>query len=973
MKIINLLIFSFFSLLVSAFSQSPGSSLLPVSTDYTSVITEALNNNIVIEDDVNGTANLPNSIFIKFNKDVPIYEVTNKALYLCEQVGLMPKIVQAMSDGSMSQFYADKKNNSLLSNNRINSIQLAENNLSRLVKVYYSNDTPPLVAAKKIKENSIVQYSEPVFVYKVLSQPNDPNLTEQKGSLDNIKAIQGWEVFKGDSNIIIGIVDAAVDMFHEDLAPNIALNQGENGTDSKGRSKKTNGIDDDNNGVIDDFYGANFTAQMDTTVNGNTKGQNHGTVVAGLAAARTNNAIGVAGLGYNSKFVPVKTSRKEGGFILFGYEGITYCARRGCKIINCSWGGPGYSEALQDIITSVVDGYDVALMCAGGNDVKYGTIYPAAYNNVAGVGAIDLENKLTTTWGEHIDFSSVAGYSTSNDNKYEVAGAYTSYATPVASGLMALVRGKYQKLSAEQAIMHVRETTDDIDSYNKGKEKYVGLGKINVLRALSEDPFSKPGLVIDSIRTTDDNGKPKEKFSVGDKGRIYFRIRNILGSANSVRVSPKTYIEGDDKVISFTSSDVYIPLINQGEIVNVLTPIEFEIKKDDTNETKLRFDISANNGAFKDYFYKKLFLFAITTDYLTPRFKLSIANNGGIGFADFPNNQIGLGIELNDIQQLYEGGFIMATDSLHILNNVRVSQSSQQKSNFILEEKPTLKNDSTLTFSDAISDSTSRIGLICKLKVKKDISEPNAFGLELITKNASNKTIKNLKSALFLDWDLNNSGDNQNIKQIYNNLSNIPIYGILDDGNGTVVAQGIAGKVPSPIFYPMNNETDINIYDDFSNLEKWKAISNSINKKEVLNADISFVLGKEILSLEPLENDTTLFVFGFGSTVLKAENSLKKLISLRTISVEEDTKHFTMNLKQNLDNIIISLNEKSQNSTLIVFDVLGKKIIDLNNQLADNIFNNQIVFNTTSLPKGKYFVRYTSDKIIQTKMFVIEN
>ena len=136
-------------------------------------------------------------------------------------------------------------------------------------------------------------------------------------------------------------------MFHEDLAPNIALNQGENGTDSKGRSKKTNGIDDDNNGVIDDFYGANFTAQMDTTVNGNTKGQNHGTVVAGLAAARTNNAIGVAGLGYNSKFVPVKTSRKEGGFILFGYEGITYCARRGCKIINCSWGGPGYSEALQ--------------------------------------------------------------------------------------------------------------------------------------------------------------------------------------------------------------------------------------------------------------------------------------------------------------------------------------------------------------------------------------------------------------------------------------------------------------------------------------------------------------------------------------------------------------------------------------------------------------------------------------------------
>lgn len=944
-------------------------SILSSAVNYTDVTVAAMRNNIVIEDS-NNVAYLPNALFIKLNKYVAINEATNKALYLCQLAGLSPRIAQAMGDGGVPSSFAEKQKSST-QNYDFSKTLNAEQNLARLIKIYYTSDTPPWLAVKKIKDVSrkyfdkdFTEYIEPVFAFKSTAPPNDPHITEQKGYLNSIKALEGWEVYKGDTNILIGIVDAGVDMFHEDLAPNIAVNNGESGTDSKGKDKKTNGVDDDNNGVIDDYWGANLTAQLDSTPHGNTKGSNHGTAVAGLAAAKTNNGLGVAGMGYNSRFVPVKTSKKEGGFILQGYEGITYCARRGCKVINCSWGGNNFSQALQDVINSVYHGYGVAIVAAGGNDVKYGAIYPGGYDNVTCVGALDLDDKLTTTWGEHLDFSSVTGFTTGNDNSYNSAGAYTSFATPVVSGLMALVMGKFPKLTVEQASMHIRQTCDNIDAANQAKERLVGFGKINVLRALSDDPFYRPGIVIDSVWTTDEFDKPKEKFSVGDKGRIYLRVKNILGSVSGIRISPTTYLNDDKNVIKITSSDIYLPLLEQGQVVSNLKPVEFDVLKDDLDETKLRFDISANNGIFKDYSYKKLFLFAITTDYITPKIKFSLSNKGNVGYADYPNNQLGLGIEYDEVQQLYEGGIIVATDTNHVLSNVRSAVANQQSNDFELVSKPAVGNDSTLTISDNFADSTKKLGLTYSIKVKKDVAEPNAFGIQFELTNNSNKIIDSLKSALFLDWDLNSAGDMQNIKQSYNSNSNIPIYALIDDGS-LHVSQGILGKVASPIFYPLNNETDINIYDNFSQLEKYNSVSNGKIKQGVQNADVSLVMGKFITRLMPQQKDTMLVIFGFGNNQAKAESVMKNFAGLRSVSVydEKQNSNFEMKVIKNHDLVKIELNEMPANPDIIVvYNAIGEKVLEIKLN-ESKVYS----FSTNGLPQGKYYVRYLGLEKIKTK------
>ncbi len=122
----------------------------------------------------------------------------------------------------------------------------------------------------------------------------------------------------------------------------------------------------------------------------------HGTHVAGIASAVTNNHIGISGIGYNTKIMAIKTTsdndylENEGGsqgpFVIFGDEGIVFAADHGAKIINCSWGGLGFSQAEQDIITYATQ-HGALVVAAAGNDHTGEPEYPAGYDNVISVAA----------------------------------------------------------------------------------------------------------------------------------------------------------------------------------------------------------------------------------------------------------------------------------------------------------------------------------------------------------------------------------------------------------------------------------------------------------------------------------------------------------------------------------------------------------------------------------------------------------
>jgi len=230
---------------------------------------------------------------------------------------------------------------------RFNKLRYSDNSavqLNKIVIMKYSSPINPLYMASKISHISNVQWAEPYYLGQILFFPNDP-LYNKQYALKKISAGEAWNITKGDSTIIIAIVDTGVDWKHPDLRANIWTNPGE---------IPNNGIDDDHNGYIDDVHGWDFGGLNGTPDNNPMEDRpDHGTHVAGIASAVTNNNIGVASIGFNSTIMPVKVSqdniRAKNGepLIVYPLKGITYAVDNGAKIINCSWGSYSYSNAEQ--------------------------------------------------------------------------------------------------------------------------------------------------------------------------------------------------------------------------------------------------------------------------------------------------------------------------------------------------------------------------------------------------------------------------------------------------------------------------------------------------------------------------------------------------------------------------------------------------------------------------------------------------
>lgn len=297
--------------------------------------------------------------------------------------------------------------------------------LTRIYVVQYSTPIDPFSVARELSALAEVQYAEPWFIYPVSGTatctPNDTSRSKQ-WALDKIQADSAWCVSQGDTSVVIGIIDTGVQLDHPDLQANVWLNPGEMGLDSAGHDKRFNGIDDDGDGKIDDwrgwdFGGADYNAPVEDNDPSPTNfSSGHGTHVAGIAGAVTNNTTGVAGVGYRCRLLVVKTSSdndtRGGGFpyIVFGFQGIQYAADRGAKVINCSWGGAGASQFEQDVI-DYATAKGALVVAAAGNAGTSEPGYPASYNHVLSVAATDrFDVKASySSFGPAVDVSAPEG------------------------------------------------------------------------------------------------------------------------------------------------------------------------------------------------------------------------------------------------------------------------------------------------------------------------------------------------------------------------------------------------------------------------------------------------------------------------------------------------------------------------------------------------------------------------------------
>ncbi len=353
----------------------------------------------------------------------------------------------------------------------------SDQGLNRIYRLTLADAAGTEEVIRKLNSYPSVEYAEPVELLKKTLTPNDPdfNSTDQ-WCLFQINAETAWNLGTGSSSIVVAIVDDAVEITHDDLSPVIWTNPGE---------IAGNGVDDDGNGYVDDVDGFDV-ANNDNDPNPDGPAYDHGTHVAGIAGAATNNATGVASIGFGVSLMAVK-STNSASVVSHGYDGVVYAVNSGADVINMSWGGSGSSTTAQSIIDfAYANG--VTCIAAAGNDDVSTQFYPAAYNHVISVASSTFGDSKSgfSNYGSWIDITAPGSaiWSTVPGNTYDFKQG-TSMASPMVAGLAGLILSLNSGLNPDDVENCIRSTADNIDGSNPSYVGQLGDGRINALAAMN--------------------------------------------------------------------------------------------------------------------------------------------------------------------------------------------------------------------------------------------------------------------------------------------------------------------------------------------------------------------------------------------------------------------------------------------------------------------------------------------------------
>ncbi len=357
----------------------------------------------------------------------------------------------------------------------------ADHELNLIYKLKFTSDSDIQSIVYKCKNDPIIQYAQPNFYNQLaekVDKPNDFFYTNQ-WALEKIDLRRAWGIEKGSEDIIIAVVDTGVDYNHEDLRSRIWINK---------REIPNNNIDDDGNGYIDDIIGWDFFDSPETKLkidhidrdNDPMDEDGHGTHIAGIIAGIPNNSIGIAGITWGCKIMPLRAGSK----ILEDDDlasAIVYAVENGANIINMSWGDDNLSFVIRDV-TEYAYRKGCVLVGAVGNDDEQKIIYPANFNHVIAVGATNKADKKASfsNYGTGIDILAPGErvFGTVPNNSYSDWSG-TSMATPIVSGVIALMLSKRRGLTNQEIVQILRQSADRID-----EPKFERIGRVNAYKAL---------------------------------------------------------------------------------------------------------------------------------------------------------------------------------------------------------------------------------------------------------------------------------------------------------------------------------------------------------------------------------------------------------------------------------------------------------------------------------------------------------
>ncbi|MBI2268751.1 MAG: S8 family serine peptidase [Bacteroidetes bacterium] len=347
--------------------------------------------------------------------------------------------------------------------------------ISRILSIEFADHSKVSDLLERLEGSGIAEYVEREPKDYACFTPNDPSYGSQ-WSLAKINAAAAWDISTGNANIVVAIVDNAIQTTHPDLQPNIWVNPGEIAGD---------GIDNDNNGYIDDINGYDL-ADGNNDPNPPNTSFSHGTHVAGIVSAKSNNGIGIASIGSNIKLMCVKAAPDASDVMTSATPGIYYAALNNARVINCSFGSASYSTTRQAIIDWAYNRGSIVVAVAGNSGIN-NKVYPGAMNNVVCVTATNSSDikESSSTYNSWVDVSAPGTgiYSTIPTNSY-TSYTGTSMAAPAVSGLLGLILSVNPNLTQEQAINCLKSTTTNIDALNPSYAGLMGTGRIDALAAL---------------------------------------------------------------------------------------------------------------------------------------------------------------------------------------------------------------------------------------------------------------------------------------------------------------------------------------------------------------------------------------------------------------------------------------------------------------------------------------------------------
>ncbi|MHC4147945.1 MAG: S8 family serine peptidase [Planctomycetota bacterium] len=358
------------------------------------------------------------------------------------------------------------------------------------VKLPQAKTVEQAIAEEWGRRDARILSVEPNYRLRALAVPNDPlfpelwglNNTGQTGgtALADIDAVSAWDITTGSSDVIVAIIDTGIDYLHPDLIDNMWVNSGE---------IASNGIDDDNNGYIDDIHGYDFVQD-----DGNPSDQHgHGTHCAGTIGGRGNNNLGVAGVNWQCKLMAGRFLNARGsGTTADAIDAINYAVANGADILSNSWGGGGYSATLKAAITNACE-QGVLFVAAAGNSATNNDVsphYPSNYqvSNVISVAATDHRDALAgfSCYGQssvHLGAPGVNILSCVLDDDYDWYSG-TSMATPHVSGVAALLLANDPAMPLQELKARIIWTGERIPALNG---KTISGRRLNAYNALTAE------------------------------------------------------------------------------------------------------------------------------------------------------------------------------------------------------------------------------------------------------------------------------------------------------------------------------------------------------------------------------------------------------------------------------------------------------------------------------------------------------